>query len=744
MNDFGLLVKFHRLLVPFLGAFLATILFDAVATALLVLLPLLARVLLDNAYPFRNLSLLNLTILTSVAACALYFLLSAASEFLKASIDSESKATLTTRVFRALTHLPLAFHQQHPSSDLMAHITDDVDVTTNMVQRALPTLLIGGGRLALILMVVLSIDAKLALVTVISIPLFILEARFQADRSSGRARETLDAQTDLSCRARERLENIRPVKAFGQERVETRGFAQWLHRRDRMTFTENLIDTARFFSHSIMLQVWGILLIWIVGQQVVRGHLTIGESVSLLLLVILMVSPMRSIIELLHNGKNRLASICRIERVLNESSEEENAAEKSPLKIADGVIAAERISFSYEPSQEVLHNIDLRFAPRSITAIVGDSGSGKTTLANLLLRFLHPTTGAIFVDGQDISQVRLHDLRDRVGIVERNMALFDATVMDNILYGNEEKSRGDAMQAAMLAGAHDFIETLPGKYDTTVGPCGSLLSNGQCRRILMARTLLRDPKVIIFDEAGGDLDAESEFHIQEMLTKLRRSKTIIVIARRLSTIKTADAILMLEEGRLVEQGPFDKLIAERGDFYRFFWRQFGGLATFRRHLGLELERTARYGSRFCLAVLKIAAFAHVTETQGPGTAEQLMEDVDLLVKKTVRMGDDCARLDRNLILILLPEIDTEQLAAFFERMRRVLAETDIALLGAPLPIEELHFVGTRITGKHFRTPEELLQALTEQADAMPADATMQIFDEEELAQSTAAEGGRPT
>lgn len=733
MEDLRILRKYHRILLPFLGVFLVSILFDVVMTLLGLTAPLFTRVLFDYAYPYRDLHLLNLTIVATIGVYFSYFFISVCSDYLQIYVNQESNARLTERVFHAIQRLPLAFHQEKKAGDLLIRITDDVAATVGMVVNVLPTCVIDGGRFLIILFIALTINAKLTFLAMLSVPLYILEARFYASRRADVQQETIDADSAIYTRAQERLANVKTIKAFGQEQRETLSFSALLRRRYRVAVKGRLLEVIQVFTNSITLQLWSIFLTWYLGYQVVLGRLTIGEIVALMLYIDQLEGPIHAFINLFTDWKTSLVSMRRLDEILTHPSEDDLHASSGELLLAAGEVATSQLSFSYAPEEPVLHEIDVRFPPASITAIVGGSGSGKSTLVNLLLRFFDPTSGLILVDGQNISEVRIHELRRRVGIVSQDCTLFDGTVMDNILYGNEERQRGDAMRAAMLAGAHDFVQRLNGGYDAPVGFGGELLSGGQRQRIAIARTLLRNPAIVIFDEATSALDAESEFHVQEVIGKLRASKTVIVIAHRLSTIKNADNILVLDEGRFVEQGSFEALIEKRGAFYRYYWRQFGGLATFRQQLGLELERSSRYGSRFSIAVLKVSAFVRVADGHGPEEAARFLEAVNMLLTRGVRMGDNCAVLEGDTILILLPELNEAQLEGFFKRMQQWLPRPAGEELPHALSAEELLFVGVSVSRKPFKTPESLLSALKRAAEKEPAKRGFVILEAEALA-----------
>ncbi|MFA4875277.1 MAG: ATP-binding cassette domain-containing protein, partial [bacterium] len=570
----------------------------------------------------------------------------------------------------------------------------------------------------------------------VSVPLYVAEASFYSGRRARVRAETIEADSDIYSRASERLANIKTIKAFGQERRETLSFSALIRRRYRVAVKGRLLEVIQTFTNSITLQMWSVFLTWYLGYQVVRGQLSIGEIVALMLYLEQLEGPIRAFIGLFTEWKTNMVSMRRLNEVLEQPSEEDIDRSAGHLSLKQGDVATSNLSFAYAPDEEVLHDVAVHFPPNRVTAIVGSSGSGKTTLVNLLLRFFDPTAGMILVDGQNISEVRIHELRERIGIVTQDTTLFDGTIIENILYGNEGMQRGDAMRAAQQAGAHDFIVRLPGGYDSPVGVGGGQLSGGQRQRIAIARTLLRNPAVIIFDEATSALDAESEFRIHEVISHLRTSKTVIVIAHRLSTIKSADNILVLDDGRFVEEGQFETLFEKRGAFYKFYWRQFGGLAMLRQQLGLELERASRYSSRFCIALCKVRSFSDIADTYGQPEAERYMEAVDMLLKKSMRMGDNCAILDGDTILLLLPEIDSAQLDLFFKRMLATLPRAAQDEIFCPLAAEDLFFVGTSVTKKLFKTPEELLLTLKRICDLRGTESGAIVISEDLLAQSS--------
>jgi len=717
MKDLSALIKYHRFLKPVLLFFVAAIVFDIGMTLLGLLNPMFTRILFDYAYPYRSLQLLNVGILAIVVTYFLLFFLSVVSDYLQIYVSMEMTAKLTRKVYHAIQCLPLKFHREKKAGDLIIRITDDVDNVVRLVADTIPTVIIEGGRFVIILAIALYLNPFLTVLALFSIPLYILETKFYVKRMQRVEQESIDVGAKVYSHATERLYGIKTIKAFGQEANETLSFGKIIRRGYQIGIKQKLLDVIQAFTNSITLQMWTMFLTWYLGYQVVQGKLTIGEIVALMMYLAMLSGPIHSFMGLVTIWKINMVSVRRIDEVLEAPSE--GVSEKGEdLAVGAGSVNTNGVTFSYSPDdgEDVLHDINVDFPRRSLTAIVGSSGSGKSTLANLLIRFFDPEKGAIFIDGQDIKEIRVRSLRRHVGMIAQDFSLFDGTVLENILYGSEGKTHEDAIKAAKLASAHEFIMRFPNEYEEQVGANGELLSGGQKQRIAIARTLMRDPEIIVFDEATAALDPESEYHIQEVMTKLAREKTVIAIAHRLSTIKTADKIMVLEEGRFIEEGSFDELIDKKGVFYRFYWRQFGGLSNFRQQLGMEVERAARYGSSFSIALMRIHAYWELGGKGDLDRAQVLMKDVEYLIEKSIRLGDNCATLDEGYIFLLAPEITKEQLEGFLKRLSSVIAASSELKEVYDLKPEDLFVVATRVSAKKFDTPEQLMVALKDYCD----------------------------
>lgn len=727
MESFRLLKRYHAYLAPTLLFFSFAIFFDVVVIGLGILNPMFTKVLFDYAYQFRNLTLLNVTIIAIVVSYFLYFFLSVLSDYLQTYVSQEASAKLTTNVFYAIQCLPLRFHQEKKSGDLLIRITDDVSNTISVVMALWPTVVIDFGRLLIIFYIAYVINPTLTLLALFSIPLYAFETKFYARRLQGVEEELVDVDSDIYSRAQERIGGIKTVKAFGQEYQETLSFGSLIRRRYKIQVKEKALSILRTFTNSITLQMWTVVITWYLGYQIVQGKLTIGEVVALMLYLEQLSDPIEAISNFATSWKTNMVSMRRINEVLTYPSELSLSSGDKNLEIRDGDVKSEHLSFSYVENQDILHEIDLHFPPASLSAIVGESGGGKTTLVNLLMRFFDASKGKIMIDNQNILEVRIRSLRDRIGMISQEYLLFDGTVIENILYGNPGKTKEDAIKVARLASAYDFIMKLPDGFESSVGPSGSLLSGGQRQRIAIARTLLKDPDIIIFDEATSALDPESEFHIQEAINKLKAVKTVIVIAHRLSTIKSADQIMVLEGGSFVERGSFNELLEKRGAFYRFYWKQFGGLAYFRQQLFLEMERAARYDSHFCIAVLRLLSYQKLAASEGTDAADKLMDEIDSLIKSSIRVGDNSSVFEGNTILMLLPELLSEQVGAFFSRVGGMLTKTFVNISN-----EDILLLGTRIKSDRFKSPEELIGALIKRIELLNTGDRTAVVDEKEL------------
>jgi len=372
----------------------------------------------------------------------------------------------------------------------------------------------------------------------------------------------------------ENLSGVRVVRAFSLERYEE---AKFQREAENLYGDGMLANRIQAFNIPLMTFIFilaSALIIWYGGREVLAGGLTVGELFQFYFYLAMLLAPIRMLGPLVNLVSRAMSSGERIFEILDAESAVTEAPDAIELPEVDGLVRFRRVSFSYHALSPVLHDVDLEAKPGGVIALLGSTGSGKSTLVNLIPRFYDVTGGSITIDGTDIRKVTLASLRRNVGIVQQEVFLFSATIRDNIAYGAVNASMDDIVAASKAAYLHGFIKGLPGGYDTWVGERGVTLSGGQKQRLAIARTLLVDPRIIILDDSTSSVDTETEVLIQQALREVMKGRTTFVIAHRLQTIKYADQILVLDEGRVVERGSHEQLMREGRIYRRIYELQF--------------------------------------------------------------------------------------------------------------------------------------------------------------------------
>jgi subfamily B ATP-binding cassette protein MsbA len=375
----------------------------------------------------------------------------------------------------------------------------------------------------------------------------------------------------------ETISNEKTVKAFAREDYEIGRYAARVNRIFALALQRTRLGAS--FAAVMNFTAFGAIVsvLWYGGNEVLAGHLSPGELVSFLIYMGVVAAPLGQLTGLYTQFQQALGSAQRLFDLLDTEPMVADMPGAKPLPPAIGLLKFEQVYFEYDEKTPVLHNLSFTAEPGQVVALVGPSGAGKTTIANLIPRFYDPTEGRITLDGYDIKTVQSKSLREQIGIVPQEPVLFGVSVRENIAYGRLDATDAEVEEAARAANAHEFIERLPEGYATMVGERGVKLSGGQRQRIAIARAILRNPRLLVLDEATSSLDNESESLVQEALERLMKNRTTVVIAHRLSTIEKADKIVVIESGRLVEQGSHAELMEREGLYYRLYTRNFDEL-----------------------------------------------------------------------------------------------------------------------------------------------------------------------
>ena len=483
---------------------------------------------------------------------------------------TEMRKTVQAHVAR----LPVNYFDSTKSGVLISRVMTDAEGIRNLVGTGLVQLTGGVVTSTVCFGILLYINWMLTVFTMSVLLVFGGAMAFAFRRLRPLFRERGRINAAVTGRLGESLSGVRIVKAFTSERKEDLVFAKGAHRLLRnVAKAVTGVSAVTSFS-SVIVGLISVVMILVGGAAIVDGSMTLGDFVMYLFLTGMMVGPLVQMASIGTQITDAFAGLDRIRELRSMATEAEGDEDRRRLRRMDGHIAFENVSFAYDADVPVLRDVSLEAPPGSTTALVGSSGSGKSTLVSLVLSFNAPDTGRVLVDGHDLSAIRLADYRRHVGVVLQDNFLFDDTIEYNIRYGRSGASREEVLRAASLANCHEFITAFPDGYDTIIGERGVKVSGGQRQRLAIARAILADPRILILDEATSSLDSESEAQIQEGLQALRRGRTTFVIAHRLSTIRSADQILVIEEGRVVERGTHDELMVEEGRYRELHDRQY--------------------------------------------------------------------------------------------------------------------------------------------------------------------------
>jgi ATP-binding cassette, subfamily B, bacterial MsbA len=531
---------------------------------------------IDTTIPQRDTRELLLIGAGLVVAQVLRHILTLYERYLIALVSQQLVYQLAKDLFEHMQRLSLRFFEKWGTGEIISRTTNDIGVLQQAISGGTVRAAISSFNMVAFAIIMALLNWQLALLAYLTVPMLYFAATFSGDKLRVRYRRVQERMAEVNNVLQENISGVRVARAFAQEGAQRTRFRT----ENRGTLDANM-STASVQAVATpaiqMISALGMALILAVGSwQIVHGGLTVGTLVAFVSYLIQFYQPVEDLIRVNNTTQQALSAAERIFELIDQVPDVVERPNPVHLDRADGAIEFEQVSFAYDPDKPVLHGISLRAEPGQIVALVGQTGSGKTTTVNLIPRFYDPDGGRVTLDGHDLRDLALSTVRRHTAVVTQETFLFGATIEENIRYGRLDASHDEVERAARQANAHEFISQLADGYNSWTGEGGVLLSRGQRQRLALARAILKDPRILILDEATSDVDTETEVLIQRALETVMQGRTTFVIAHRLSTVRSADQILLMDRGNILERGTHAELLAAHGAYEQLYQAQFAG------------------------------------------------------------------------------------------------------------------------------------------------------------------------
>jgi len=567
-----------RFVKPYYWEIILTLIIGVIKFAIPLFIPFLTKIVIDDI--LLNTELTDAERIKQLTywlggALVIFFIIRPPVEYYRQyfaqHVSNKVLYDIRKELYVHLQKLSLKFYSNYRAGDIISRFINDVEATKNFVMIGLMNLWLDMTTILIVIGIMLTMDWKLTIVAVISLPLFAISVKYFFGRLRALTRIRSQALANLQSYLHERVSGISIVKSFALEEHEQKIFD-----KENGEFLDKSLDHTRWNAKSFAVvntitDIAPLLVIGFASYLIIQGQLSVGEMAAFMGYIERLYSPLRRLMNSSTTLTQSIASMDRMFSLMDEEYDVQNKPNALPLPPVTGKVEFQNVQFKYaEEGQPVLKNINFTIQPGETAAFVGMSGGGKSTIVSLIPRFYDVTSGSVKIDGKDVREVDIKSLRSQIGIVLQDNILFSDSVKQNILMGKPDATDEEVIAAAKAANAHDFIMSLPNGYDTKVGERGVKLSGGQKQRIAIARVFLKNPPILVLDEATSALDLESEALIQESLERLASDRTTIIIAHRLSTITHADKIFVIDHGEVAEEGNHESLMAKKGIYHDLF------------------------------------------------------------------------------------------------------------------------------------------------------------------------------
>jgi len=560
--------------IPYWKVYVLTFILVFAITGMELVQPLIVRWIVDEIFGKGAWNRLLWGVLLMGAASAVAAVLGYAQRYGMSWAGQKIIFDIRNKLYEHLQQLSFSFYDKAQTGQLMSRVTADVEQTRNFLAHQIIRIVAATVRFVASIVLMLSLDWRLTLVAMVPVPLLAWRVKIYSTVIRPRFWAIQQYLAVLTATLQENITGQRVVKAFARKEHEIQKFE-----RDNMELLNKNIDTVRASAVNeamMMLLVessLALILFW-GGRQIIGGNMSVGTLVAFNALMLDTLRQVRMLGMWVSGVQRTIAAGDRIFEILDTKADVTDKPGAEPMPPIKGEVVFENVSFAYDGENMVLEDINLRVRPGETIAILGGTGSGKSTLINLIPRFYDTTKGRILIDGRDIRDVTLQSLRRQIGVVTQETFLFSASLRDNIAYGRPDATEEEIRRAAQAAHIDDFIDSLPNGYDTVIGERGVGLSGGQKQRVAIARALLMDARILLLDESTSSVDVETEMRIQKAFSELLRDRTSFIIAQRLSTVRNADRIIVLDKGRIVEEGTHETLLKKGGIYTAIYNLQF--------------------------------------------------------------------------------------------------------------------------------------------------------------------------